>query len=281
MINLVTATIGLGGACYFTACAATEPADHDAPVGEAQEAVCSCSSPSSLCWTTGLPSVCYCTNLNTDANNCGSCNHVCSLQHATAACLSGVCITATCNTGFGNCDGNTYNGCETNLNTDPNHCGGCTNAPCTTSVAHAHPTCTNGSCSFACDAPGYTLVTLNGTSVCAQTCSSNEQCAGNAAGVFCTNGHCALPGEVTCTPGSTCAGGATCCATNGGLGPGGFCTDLNWDAANCTVCNTPNLCASSNTCCNVGGIANTTTPDGSCVAPQGSTVVYKDLCPPQ
>jgi hypothetical protein len=31
----------------------------------------------------------------------------------------------SCSTGFGNCDNNPSNGCETNIMTHPAHCGAC------------------------------------------------------------------------------------------------------------------------------------------------------------
>ena len=51
-------------------------------------------------------------NLQTDVNNCGSCGHVCSFNHAAATCVSGACVMGACNAGFVNLDGNPANGCE-------------------------------------------------------------------------------------------------------------------------------------------------------------------------
>lgn len=62
----------------------------------------------------------------TDPNNCGSCGHVCSAPNATMACTGGNCVVAACNEGFGDCDNDPLNGCETSLNTDAN-CGTCGN----------------------------------------------------------------------------------------------------------------------------------------------------------
>src|SRR5258708_22891765 len=39
-------------------------------------------------------------------------------------CAKGLC-TPTCADGLASCDGDSTNGCETNIRTDPNHCGGC------------------------------------------------------------------------------------------------------------------------------------------------------------
>jgi len=68
------------------------------------------------------------TNTATDPNNCGSCTKACSSNHlATRTCGSGSCNGA-CATGYGDCDSNKLsNGCETDFQSDANHCGNCTN----------------------------------------------------------------------------------------------------------------------------------------------------------
>jgi hypothetical protein len=58
----------------------------------------------------------------------------CSLPNATGTCSKGVCGGDVCQSGFGNCDGNSANGCEDNVTSDPNNCGGCGNV--------CQPTCT-------------------------------------------------------------------------------------------------------------------------------------------
>lgn len=66
------------------------------------------------------------TNLGTDKNNCGACGHVCSLPHATAVtCSVGACEATACASGWGDCDGDSTNGCETDLDTTPYDCGNC------------------------------------------------------------------------------------------------------------------------------------------------------------
>src|SRR5262249_13015416 len=61
-----------------------------------------------------------------DVLTSGACGTVCGpVANGTAGCATGHCQVATCNTGFGNCDGNAANGCESNLQTDVNNCGAC------------------------------------------------------------------------------------------------------------------------------------------------------------
>jgi hypothetical protein len=77
----------------------------------------------------------------TDAKNCGKCGNVCAqglvcinggctcpncnFAHATSVCVNNVCTLDQCNAGWGNCDNNAANGCETNLDNDAANCGKC------------------------------------------------------------------------------------------------------------------------------------------------------------
>jgi len=62
-----------------------------------------------------------------DPNNCNACGSACSSNHmASRTCGSGTC-DGTCAGGYGDCDTNKLsNGCETDLQSDANHCGNCT-----------------------------------------------------------------------------------------------------------------------------------------------------------
>lgn len=83
-----------------------------------------------------------CVDTDFDPLNCGGCGMVC---HSSAAHVSPRCFAARCEfpcaTGYGDCDGNAVNGCETFvMGTDPNNCGGC-RAHCQTTE-----TCMAGIC---------------------------------------------------------------------------------------------------------------------------------------
>ena len=52
------------------------------------------------------------TNINQDSSNCGACNKVCALPHATEVCLSGNCAVGACDLHFTDDDGIPENGCE-------------------------------------------------------------------------------------------------------------------------------------------------------------------------
>ena len=67
-------------------------------------------------------------------------------------CQGGICVTATCPPGMLDCDGQSFNGCETDVQSDPANCGGC-NLVC--SFPNAIAGCTSGQCVIVgCD-PGY------------------------------------------------------------------------------------------------------------------------------
>lgn len=85
------------------------------------------------------------TDVSVDPRNCGACGRACrTAPNEQSTCSAGGLCGLTCNPGWGDCDGNVTNGCETDLVNDPTHCGSCTHA-CT--VAHAKAACgPGGSC---------------------------------------------------------------------------------------------------------------------------------------
>ncbi|MFO0647695.1 MAG: hypothetical protein U0326_15745 [Polyangiales bacterium] len=64
----------------------------------------------------------------TSAAHCGGCGRACAPPHATGACAAGVCAVASCEAGWGDCDGAAANGCEVDLGASVAHCGRCGNA---------------------------------------------------------------------------------------------------------------------------------------------------------
>ncbi len=66
-----------------------------------------------------------CVDLAYDMMNCGACGQVCSAtNHRVASCQRGSCAIGGCESGYGDCDGHSINGCETAINT-PLNCGAC------------------------------------------------------------------------------------------------------------------------------------------------------------
>ncbi|MBW2462431.1 MAG: putative metal-binding motif-containing protein [Deltaproteobacteria bacterium] len=188
------------------------------------------------------------TRLNS-LTNCGSCGTSCSRANATATCSSGSCRISSCNSGWGNCDGNGSNGCETRLNS-LTHCGMCGSA---CNRANASATCSTGSCRIdscsgifrncngsdpdGCETP---IHTDSNCSACSDNCSSPETCSGGPTANICgctPRGSCSGPqdcgtqpdgcggtvncgscsgldvcmaGMCTCVPRTSCTGGANC-----------------------------------------------------------------------
>ena len=66
-----------------------------------------------------------CTDLQNDIRNCGACGNTCTFVNGNGTCSSGQCVIMKCFQGFGDCDRNRENGCETNLFTDWQNCGAC------------------------------------------------------------------------------------------------------------------------------------------------------------
>jgi len=67
-----------------------------------------------------------CVDLVNDDTNCGACGARCesNVPQALEACVYGRC-ERTCENGWGDCNGNRSDGCETHVAADPKNCGGC------------------------------------------------------------------------------------------------------------------------------------------------------------
>lgn len=98
------------------------------------------------------------TNTNTDLNHCGVCGEVCDPDHAVGRCENGMCGLDTeapnggCLGSWSDCNSEATDGCEANLNSDPDNCGACsTDDPTATcSDANGTPSCSSGVCDIAC-----------------------------------------------------------------------------------------------------------------------------------
>ncbi len=140
-----------------------------------------------------------CVDTRTSTMHCGTCGTTCNPANATPVCAAGACVTTSCNAGFGDCDMNASNGCETDTRVLPAHCGGCGMA----CAARAHTTvaCAMGTCAYACEA-GFGDCDGDASNGCeTDTSASTTHCGmcgnacsyANAMGV-CVSGRCALGG---------------------------------------------------------------------------------------
>jgi len=159
-------------------------------------------------------------NLLTNINHCGACARRCSLPHAVSACSAGECIIATdaeglprCTAPYAACDADTANGCESNLLTDPENCGGC-GIRCTD--ANGTPTCVDGQCGSVCSAGfedcggDYRCETDTTTSV-ANCGECGHACPADQGTPWCQNSEC---GFTVCADGTGDCDGNGSCETN-------------------------------------------------------------------
>jgi len=198
------------------------------------------------------------TRLNT-LTNCGMCGRTCMIPNGTGDCSTGTCAVASCNTGYGDCDGVTSNGCETNINggtPGPSgtiiNCGSC-GTSC--SVSNGTPSCLAGSCAVgSCTSP---YANCNG--LYSDGCETNTQVS---------TSHCGGCGSACSTTGGTasCSSGVcniACSAGYGncdGLAANGCEKNLTTDPANCNGCG--NVCATSATV--LSTICKATGTTGAC-----------------
>ena len=88
-----------------------------------------------------------CVDTAKDVQNCGACNTACGSQHSTATCKSGACVAGACSAGWGDCNSDPKDGCETSFHNDPINCGACGKS-CV--AANAIPGCADGCYIRAC-----------------------------------------------------------------------------------------------------------------------------------
>jgi len=89
-------------------------------------------------------------SLTDSTDHCGACGAPCSNGHGTTRCMASSCVPS-CNSGYGNCDGNPVNGCETALDTTSN-CGSC-GMSCTAATGGT-AACNSGICTTICPFDG-------------------------------------------------------------------------------------------------------------------------------
>ncbi len=150
--------------------------------------------------------------------HCGKCGIRCPLvANGVSGCVKGQCVIVRCNPGFGNCDRDMSNGCETNLLASSFSCGKCGNvctlsqsealrAAGTASAVEALVPCVNGVCETTitaitcptgwanCDADPSTCETNIATGIahcgsCTNVCAQLPQ----TLPPLCVNGICTQP----------------------------------------------------------------------------------------
>jgi len=189
-----------------------------------------------------------CVDAQSNVAHCGACDRACSVPGATPSCAMGACAVAACNAGLGDCDGAIGNGCETDTQTAPAHCGRCNN-PCP-ARANATTTCTAGACGFTCNA-GFADCDMDASNGCEVELASSASHCGR-----CGNACMAAGGRPACAMGACAVG-----SCDPGLG------DCNLNAANGCEVNTQTALAHCGRCgnaCPARANATTTCAAGAC-----------------
>lgn len=125
----------------------------------------------------------------TTTSNCGACGNTCDLPHATSICDNGTCAIDRCDDGYRDCNGVASDGCEVDITSDAQHCGGCDTACTSDNDCLVNPgTCENSVCSFSNQSNGV-------------SCSGGSKCFVNET---CTAGVCGGGTELSCTTPPVC-----------------------------------------------------------------------------
>lgn len=117
----------------------------------------------------------------------------CQVSNATPRCnQQGGCDIAVCYQAFDNCDGDVSNGCETNVRTDPDHCGSCQHR--CPELPHAQRGCGDVCTIWRC-ATGYRDCNGTVSDGCEVSVSNDSRNCGHCgvscpAATHCRNGRC-------------------------------------------------------------------------------------------
>ncbi len=187
-------------------------------------------------------------NTTSNASHCGGCGLACPLPaNGSAKCTGSVCGLGTCNAGFGNCDGNPGNGCETDTNVTVAHCGACGHA--CPSPLNGAPSCSGGTCGLGACSVGFGNCDNNPGNGCETDTTSNVAHCGGC-GMPCpalpnATGSCA---KSLCAIGSCSAGFADC----DNKVANGCEIDSQNDSMNCGTCGHVCNLANASSSCAVG-----------------------------
>lgn len=192
-----------------------------------------------------------CVDTSSNANNCSACGKKCTASHAVnATCAMATCGFDTCYPGYGDCDSDKTNGCETPTSADPQRCGGCTSVCSSNHVPT--PSCNASLCDGTC-AAGYADCNANKlTDGCEIGTQSDAQNCGGC-GAICSNSHIMTP---VCTVGActgACDSGYADCNS-----------DKRVDGCEVATAADPTNCGGCSVVCSRANIATPTCGAGVC-----------------
>lgn len=183
-----------------------------------------------------------CVDLNVNPLHCGECERPCANEHGTTTCAGGRCLP-TCAAGWGDCDGEARNGCETDLTTNE-HCGTCTR------TCLAEQSCNDGVCERPCGPQQIDcgnmcfnrLTNHDHCGTCPNRCGDSQRCVNAAClscygeGVYCVAGRTICCGAMVCGPVTVPSAHYACCRLpDAACGAGSLCcAGLRCVAGHCT-----------------------------------------------
>lgn len=244
-----------------------------------------------------------CVKVNDPAYGCTQtgCDACATPTNGTSLCALGICTLGDCVDGFKNCDGNDTNGCETDVKTDPNQCGGCGS---TCMIPYATPNCVNGKCGIGTCSDGRVDCDgdlLNGCEAdlqfdpkncgsCGHPCPGTQTCEKGICGLYCPKdkANCDNDESNGCeTPlhtlndcefcGDSCIlNNASSTCDQNGVCSLGEC-DMGWmncDNSSDTGCET-NVAGDSNNCGNCGNVCPSG-PNSTAVCKSGACDINCD-----
>ncbi len=93
-----------------------------------------------------------CVDLDSSLAHCGACGVACSYAQADAECVAGECAMLGCVETFEDCNDDSADGCESDLESDPNSCGSCDLVcPVDGSAPHTEAACAGSICTTVCE----------------------------------------------------------------------------------------------------------------------------------
>ncbi len=172
-----------------------------------------------------------CVDLDNDTQNCGTCDNACSYANAQALCVAGTCSMTGCDSGFGDCNTDDADGCETALGTIDN-CSACGDA---CAFDHAAATCVASVCTMGDCQTDWGDCANGDADGCETALDTSANCG--ACGTTCSDPDFCYAGSCT----STCPGNLTHCDDD--------CIDTTSDPANCGGCGVTCQAANATTAC--------------------------------